>query len=464
VVPTGDRACAADASFETSQTGLSALLTCSSTGSQAGRAASVASARPRLAARHAEPEVAARPLKEVHEVAEAPAASAPAKHVTAVVAAPPSAEGAKDVQERAALAALVALPAEGTITHKAVGADEAVAVAAKVVPPSAPAPSSVVSKVGATAVAVPPAAAAVAVAFPKSPAVTGNASPAPMAPAASASGPASSSPSVSPSVSPSASASASTPAAPSSGSLMGPLVGVLVLVGGAAFWWKKKRGLALPRRIQIKETASLGPKRSLVVAEVDGERLILASSEAGITLLRSEPLQDRADRADRQPVRVTREESAFSVAANAATAAMSASSASSTPPAASALALFRTNSRGAAPAPVTESFQASAAVSEAASALFSRASEQRDEPTDLEGAASGLSRLRSLSGGLSQVFRSQEAKADARADAKADAKAKAEPAPERSLEDDWFVDVLDDSVEDQELRAKLAQGIGGRVT
>jgi len=238
---------------------------------------------------------------------------------------------------------------------------------------------------------------------------------------------------------------------------MGPLVGVLVLIGGAAFWWKKKRGLALPRRIQIKETASLGPKRSLVVAEVDGERLILASSEAGITLLRSEPIHDRADRADSQPVRVTREESAFSIAASAATAAMSASS---NPPAASALALFRANSREAAPASVTESFQSSAAVSEAASALFSRASEQRDEPTDLEGAASGLSRLRSLTGGLSQAFRSQEAKGDA----KADARAKAEPAPERSLEDDWFVDVLDDSVEDQELRAKLAQGIGGRVT
>jgi flagellar biogenesis protein FliO len=218
---------------------------------------------------------------------------------------------------------------------------------------------------------------------------------------------------------------------------MGPFFGLVVLIGGAAFWWKKKRGLALPRRIQIKETASLGPKRSLVVAEVDGERLILASSEAGITLLRSDPLNDRADSVS-QPVRVTREESVSSIAAHAPLV----------PTSSSALALFRTSSRGAAP--VADSPGASVAVSEAASALFAGASESSDEPIELEGAASGLSRLRSLSGGLSQVFRSKEAKA--------------EPPQERSLEDDWFVDVLEDSVEDQELRAKLAQGIGGRVT
>jgi flagellar biogenesis protein FliO len=36
--------------------------------------------------------------------------------------------------------------------------------------------------------------------------------------------------------------------------------------------------------IQILETAHLGPKRQLVIARVNGETLILGSSEAGITL------------------------------------------------------------------------------------------------------------------------------------------------------------------------------------
>src|SRR3569623_1917134 len=50
---------------------------------------------------------------------------------------------------------------------------------------------------------------------------------------------------------------------------------------------RKKRGLGNTRRIQILETASLGQKRSLVIARVGDETLVLGASEAGITLLQS---------------------------------------------------------------------------------------------------------------------------------------------------------------------------------
>jgi flagellar biogenesis protein FliO len=52
--------------------------------------------------------------------------------------------------------------------------------------------------------------------------------------------------------------------------------------------------LALTRRrarrqglIQILETAAIGPKRTLLVARVNGQTMVLGASEAGITLLQS---------------------------------------------------------------------------------------------------------------------------------------------------------------------------------
>lgn len=61
------------------------------------------------------------------------------------------------------------------------------------------------------------------------------------------------------------------------------LLGVLAL---CAYLFARRRRAVMPRRIEILETASLGPKRSLIVARVGDETLILGSSEAGITLLR----------------------------------------------------------------------------------------------------------------------------------------------------------------------------------
>jgi flagellar biogenesis protein FliO len=60
--------------------------------------------------------------------------------------------------------------------------------------------------------------------------------------------------------------------------------GVLGLLAAVALFLARRK--ARPSRlVQIVETASLGPKRSLVVARVGSETLILGASEAGISLL-----------------------------------------------------------------------------------------------------------------------------------------------------------------------------------
>jgi flagellar biogenesis protein FliO len=66
----------------------------------------------------------------------------------------------------------------------------------------------------------------------------------------------------------------------------GVMVGAaLLLLAGAAFYLHRRRKQQQAGLIRILETASLGPKRTLVVAEVDGEKMILGTSEAGISVL-----------------------------------------------------------------------------------------------------------------------------------------------------------------------------------
>jgi flagellar biogenesis protein FliO len=69
----------------------------------------------------------------------------------------------------------------------------------------------------------------------------------------------------------------------SSSTMMMPAL-ALIAIGGAA-WVLKKRQAKKTSMIEILETAQLGPKRQLVVARVNGETMILGSSEAGITCL-----------------------------------------------------------------------------------------------------------------------------------------------------------------------------------
>jgi flagellar biogenesis protein FliO len=65
----------------------------------------------------------------------------------------------------------------------------------------------------------------------------------------------------------------------------------LAIVGLAALAFAvTRRRRAAPGSIRILESASLGPKRSLVIAEVLGERLVLGVSEAGVSVLMTRPL------------------------------------------------------------------------------------------------------------------------------------------------------------------------------
>ena len=69
--------------------------------------------------------------------------------------------------------------------------------------------------------------------------------------------------------------------------MAGPIF-VLLALAATAFLLARRRRL-MPRRVEILETTSLGPKRALVLARLNGEILLLGSSEAGIALLRSQP-------------------------------------------------------------------------------------------------------------------------------------------------------------------------------
>ena len=81
--------------------------------------------------------------------------------------------------------------------------------------------------------------------------------------------------------------------APAGGVILGGIA--LLALAGAAFYFSRRRAAGNRRHIQILETASLGPKRALVVARVGDATMILGTSEAGITLLQSVPDADAAE-------------------------------------------------------------------------------------------------------------------------------------------------------------------------
>jgi flagellar protein FliO/FliZ len=65
--------------------------------------------------------------------------------------------------------------------------------------------------------------------------------------------------------------------------------GVLLAGLAAAALVLRRRRRPSARRVQVLETTSLGPKRSLVLARFEDELLLLGASEAGIQLLRHRP-------------------------------------------------------------------------------------------------------------------------------------------------------------------------------
>jgi flagellar biogenesis protein FliO len=95
-----------------------------------------------------------------------------------------------------------------------------------------------------------------------------------------------------------AAAAAPAPAAPSlsatpelrlprSGLEPSALAAPVVLLAGlaAATWLLRRRRRPAGRRVEVLETTSLGPKRSLVLARFEDELLLLGTSEAGVQLL-----------------------------------------------------------------------------------------------------------------------------------------------------------------------------------
>ena len=76
----------------------------------------------------------------------------------------------------------------------------------------------------------------------------------------------------------------------SSGSSLKPMgAGLLLVAFAVAALVTAKRRKRAPRLVEILESSSLGPKRSLVVARMGHELLLLGSSEGGITLLSARP-------------------------------------------------------------------------------------------------------------------------------------------------------------------------------
>jgi len=71
------------------------------------------------------------------------------------------------------------------------------------------------------------------------------------------------------------------------GALAAPIV-LLAGLAAAALVLKRRRHPA-GRRVEVLETTSLGPKRSLVLARLGDELLLLGASEAGIHLLHTRP-------------------------------------------------------------------------------------------------------------------------------------------------------------------------------
>jgi len=180
------------------------------------------------------------------------------------------------------------------------------------------------------------------------------------------------------------------------------LFAVLVIggLGAAAYFFSRRRNHG-GRMIKILETASIGPKRSLVVANIGGRTLILGVSEAGVTLLDTTAVAP-------VPARLPAVEPEPSLAEN------------SVPDSERMLAL-----RNKLMAALTGG-QGSRKIAET-----------EDIPSPGEPVE------KSEQGILGRIF--------------------AKSSSEAARREHDFKDILEDSYEDQELRRRLAMGVGGRV-
>jgi flagellar protein FliO/FliZ len=216
---------------------------------------------------------------------------------------------------------------------------------------------------------------------------------------------------------------------------------LLALLAAGAYWFARRRRVISVRHIQIIETASLGPKRSLVVARVGGETLILGTSEAGITLLRGNAgLAGNAMIQAATPTTVGELESSVPTRAEAEGAAQT---------------LAAAEAEAAA-------FEISQPLEEALADI--------PEPDSAHTTTRGG--FRAIEGGLAGLFngrRGEKAQTDIESEddlhERFEARLQARLASRRpeAKREESFEDVLEDSVEDQELRRKLAAGMSMRV-
>jgi flagellar protein FliO/FliZ len=257
----------------------------------------------------------------------------------------------------------------------------------------------------------------------------------------------------------------------------------------AAYLFARRRRVPKLRQIEILETASLGPKRSLVVARVGEETLVLGTSEAGITLLKttggsgaSDPapagtltsalaLSNMLAPALASPARPS-QPMAPATASPPAAAARPSSSAS--PVTSSSLPASETGPRSlemappsASPVPASLSDSlASGPVSAAAAAHAAEMAQplvealadvpepdrtpvrtRTAEPDRAPEPVVSRAMFRSIEGGLASLFGRNTSDAE----------------PVSRASSPRFDDILEDSFEDQELRRKLAAGMSTRV-
>jgi hypothetical protein len=246
---------------------------------------------------------------------------------------------------------------------------------------------------------------------------------------------------------PSASTSTSTSAALGTdgqkSSLLAPAGGLAVLAVAAYLLARRRKGAAVDRHIQILETASLGPKRTLIMARIGGETLLLGTSEAGITLLKSGGSGAEMFPSSQLPISLARQAGA---------------------------AVAPTDQGPADPFAAAETFgEIDVPIVEALADI--------PEPRGEQPLATGNGRagFRSIEGGLASLFgRSaggRRSPADAFSDAFDDAPVVLAGASLPGGRDGravprgsaGFDDILEDSIEDQELRQKLAAGLSARA-
>ena len=227
-----------------------------------------------------------------------------------------------------------------------------------------------------------------------------------------------------------------------------PGVALAALALGAYLFARRRKG-GIERHIHIVETASLGPRRTLVMARIGGETLLLGTSEAGITLLKSDgrgaESRTGADGREAHP-----SSSLSSVPLFMSTSTSTSASASMSP-----------SQPASAPAPDTSEtdvpiFEALADIPEPRGA----------EPLAPPGGAGSRAGFRSIEGGLASLFgrtasgrRSSSGPVDGEGAGHLDVR---EPGDRRQSAT-AFDDILEDSIEDQELRRKLAAGLSARA-